>query len=538
MRPVPALRRAESKENIGSTLQEIASVTSFFIGYISSNNSCPADIRTRTVVLFYLHTENIAVSLFRACHSSMYLARIIVTHNMLNWEKLLNPQRRKEFHGAVESMNTGVGRQELERDYDRILFATPTRRLANKTQVFPMEENVMIRNRLTHSHEVSNLARSIGVRIAFEHAEQVFGPDHGRLHVQRNVPAILAAVALAHDLGNPPFGHQGEAAIRNWFRDPKNKTKQHEDFTNFDGNAQTFRLLTRLQVLNDKFGLNLTFATLAALLKYPSFFNSQDNGGYKKFGVFDSERDIALEVWSQTGLKEGKRHPFAYIMEACDDIAYSVIDAEDTVKKGYASFYDLMDFLKSNSDGDPRIEETVSLSKKKNEEFKGEQLSSRELNDISMQMFRVKAIALMVVDATDTFVSNVHRIMNGTIEAGYELIASSESAKLCSTLKTFDKRYGFKHSDVLRLELEGSNYICGLLELLWKPISTPAEKRDAYQRYAYGSISENYRRVYESLSPPTPYHSQRLLCDAVSGMTEPYLINVYETLKNLRDGPS
>ena len=457
---------------------------------------------------------------------------------MLNWEKLLNPQRRKEFHGAVESMNTGVGRQELERDYDRILFATPTRRLANKTQVFPMEENVMIRNRLTHSHEVSNLARSIGVRIAFEHAEQVFGPDHGRLHVQRNVPAILAAVALAHDLGNPPFGHQGEAAIRNWFRDPKNKTKQHEDFTNFDGNAQTFRLLTRLQVLNDKFGLNLTFATLAALLKYPSFFNSQDNGGYKKFGVFDSERDIALEVWSQTGLKEGKRHPFAYIMEACDDIAYSVIDAEDTVKKGYASFYDLMDFLKSNSDGDPRIEETVSLSKKKNEEFKGEQLSSRELNDISMQMFRVKAIALMVVDATDTFVSNVHRIMNGTIEAGYELIASSKSAKLCSTLKTFDKRYGFKHSDVLRLELEGSNYICGLLELLWKPISTPAEKRDAYQRYAYGSISENYRRVYESLSPPTPYHSQRLLCDAVSGMTEPYLINVYETLKNLRDGPS
>ena len=435
-------------------------------------------------------------------------------------------------------MNTGVGRQELERDYDRILFATPTRRLANKTQVFPMEENVMIRNRLTHSHEVSNLARSIGVRIAFEHAEQVFGPDHSKLHVQRNVPAILAAVALAHDLGNPPFGHQGEVAIRSWFKDQDSGVSKHDDFTKFDGNAQTFRLLTRLQVLNDKFGLNLTFATLAALLKYPSFFNSEDNGGYKKFGVFDSERDIALEVWSQTGLKEGQRHPFAYIMEACDDIAYSVIDAEDTVKKGYASFYDLMDFLRYNSKEDPRIEETVKVSKKKNKEFKGEQLSSRELNDISMQMFRVKAISLMVVDATETFVSNVDQILNGTIEAGFELIASSKSAKLCKILKKFDYRYGFKHSDVLRLELEGNNYIGGLLELLWKPISTPADERDAYQRYAYGSISENYRRVYESVDSPTLYHSQRLLCDAVSGMTEPYLVNVYESLKNLRDGPS
>ena len=170
---------------------------------------------------------------------------------MLEWERLLNPVRRKELHGSTESMNTGVGRQEIERDYDRILFSTPVRRLANKTQVFPLEENVAIRNRLTHSYEVSNLARSIGVRIAFDHAEKGFGDDHERLQVKRNVPALLAAVGLAHDIGNPPFGHQGEIAIREWFEDDMKNTEKHDDFLHFDGNAQTFRLLTRLQVLNE-----------------------------------------------------------------------------------------------------------------------------------------------------------------------------------------------------------------------------------------------------------------------------------------------
>ena len=431
-------------------------------------------------------------------------------------------------------MNTGVGRQELERDYDRILFCTPTRRLADKTQVFPMEENAAIRNRLTHSHEVSNLARSIGVRIAFDNARQVFGDDHEKLQVKRNVPALLAAVGLAHDLGNPPFGHQGEVAMREWFSEKQDeKIDRHEDFLRFDGNPQTFRLLTRLQVLNDEFGLNLTVATLAALMKYPSFHDSKEHGGFKKFGIFESERSIALEVWKETGLEEGLRHPFAYIMEACDDIAYSVIDAEDTVKKGYASFYDLMDFLKSASDTDETIEETVRESRRKNAEFKKERLSSRELNDISMQMFRVKAISLMVVAATDVFVSKIDQMLAGNTSSGFELIKNSSCVTLCDALKQFDRLHGFHHSDVLRLELKGNNYIKGIMDLLWDAIWKSGQDRDAYERYAYGKISENYRRVYES-SRMTGYDSQRLLCDAVSGMTEPYLVETYRELRNLR----
>lgn len=194
---------------------------------------------------------------------------------MLSWDKLLNQVRRKELHGSTESMGTGAGRTEFERDYDRILFATPTRRLADKTQVFPMEKHDSIRTRLTHSHEVSNLARSIGVRLAFEHAETVFGSDHESLQVKRNVPALLAAVGLAHDLGNPPFGHQGEVSIQQWFGEG-GAGDVDIDFQEFDGNAQTLRLLTRLQVLNDQFGLNLTLGTLAALTKYPSVYGSSD----------------------------------------------------------------------------------------------------------------------------------------------------------------------------------------------------------------------------------------------------------------------
>lgn len=452
---------------------------------------------------------------------------------MLSWDKLLNQTRRKELHGSQESMGTGAGRTEFERDYDRILFATPTRRLADKTQVFPMEKHDSIRTRLTHSHEVSNLARSIGVRLAFEHAETVFGQDHESLQVKRNVPALLAAVGLAHDLGNPPFGHQGEISIQQWFNE-EGAGVADIDFREFDGNAQTFRLLTRLQVLNDQFGLNLTLGTLAALTKYPSVYGSSNKGGFKKFGIFRSEESIVKEVWDHTGLREGVRHPLAYVMEACDDIVYSIIDAEDTVKKGYASFYDLMDFLKSFDSKDAVIKDVIKVAKEKNAGFKGGSLSSRELNDMSMQMFRVKAIAEMVPAATEVFVANIGKMMDGSIAPGFELIKNSDCAQLCKAAKEFDFRHGFQHKEVLRLELEGNNYIKNIMTMLWKAISVEGDKNKPFERYVFGEISENYRRVY-SASDRSLYAKCQLLCDAVSGMTESYLIKKHDEFRSLQN---
>lgn len=454
---------------------------------------------------------------------------------MLAWDRLLNPTRRKNLHGSSESIGTGGGRTELERDYDRILFATPTRRLADKTQVFPMEKHDSVRTRLTHSHEVSNLARSIGVRLAFEHAEAVFGADHESLQVKRNVPSLLAAVGLAHDLGNPPFGHQGEISMQQWFEAGNAGEGIDIDFLKFDGNAQTFRLLTRLQVLNDQFGLNLTVGTLAALIKYPSVYGSTNKGGFKKFGVFKSEEHIVNEVWEHTGLAEGIRHPLAYVMEACDDIAYSVIDAEDTVKKGYASFYDLMDFLESFDRSDSVISSVVRSARTKNDEFKTARLSSRELNDISMQMFRVKAIYEMVTAATNVFVENIGKMMSGCIELGFELIKNSPAAQLCKATKDFDFHHGFQHKEVLRLELEGNNYIKNIMSMFWQAICQEGKINKPFERYVFGEISENYRRVYDD-TDKGPYAKRQLLCDVVSGMTESYLIKKHDEFRSLRNG--
>ena len=138
----------------------------------------------------------------------------------MEWHKLLNSGRRKDKEKAtqVKKSDLASGRQEIERDFDRLLFAAPTRRLADKTQVYPLDLNDSVRTRLTHSHEVANFARGIGMRLAFEMKDEIFGSGCNHIVLERDVPALLATIGLAHDLGNPPFGHQGEAAMRAWFR--------------------------------------------------------------------------------------------------------------------------------------------------------------------------------------------------------------------------------------------------------------------------------------------------------------------------------
>ena len=449
----------------------------------------------------------------------------------LQWDKLLCEDRRKDKHGtAGESTGTKGNRTELERDYDRILFAPPTRRLADKTQVFPLDSSDSVRTRLTHSHEVSNLARSIGMSLAFDHAEKVFGKEHENLQVKRKVPALLAAVGLAHDLGNPPFGHQGEVAIRNWFR-TKEGLDAPKDFQNFDGNPQSFRLLTRLQTLNDEYGLNLTYATLASLVKYPYLESSEGNPAHPKFGIFESEKETIEDVWKATGLGEGVRHPLAHVMDACDDIAYAVIDAEDIVKKGYASFYDLMDHLRDS--GDEASAWVVEKAMEKNGEFKKEDCSSSELNDMSMQLFRVFAIYRLIHAATECFVSSIGKIMSCEIGSEFSLIKESEASNFCRSLKRFDKRHGFGKKRVLELELRGQNYINSAMHMLWDAIKG---ENEMFSRYGKAVISENYRRAHQLSYMEGKYKDCQLLCDFIAGMTDSYLIRLHDSLKPLYDG--
>jgi dGTPase len=467
----------------------------------------------------------------------------------MDWNKLLDSNRRKDFHnnGTKKlATNTGTGRAEIERDYDRILFSTPIRRLADKTQVFPLDKNDSVRTRLTHSHEVANLARGIGTRLVFDSKEEFFGTECTSC-LERDVPSLLAAIGLAHDLGNPPFGHQGESAIRSWFEKKKKDTQIefHNDFLKFDGNSQTLRLLTKLQILNDNFGLNLTYATLLALIKYPvSSENVGKKGPWKKHGFFKSEEDVVNDLWTKMEIKEGIRHPLTYIMEACDDIAYSVLDAEDTVKKGFASFYDLVDHLeywRKNEESDDVINHVVKKVKAKNLEFKKEKLSPSELNDMSMQMFRVFAIHELVNSVVDALIKNKDQILSDSCNLK-DIISVSKGNELCSALKDFDRRWGYNNKSVLKLELEGFNYIHNLMDMMWEAIHGRLDTENKkvshtpFSKYVYQKISENYRRVFEdeNNSMTNTYKEAQLLTDAISGMTDSYLIQLHNELMSLR----
>lgn len=465
------------------------------------------------------------------------------------WQQLLNAQRRKPSSGLNQ---TSQIRTELERDYDRILFAAPIRRLADKTQVFPLEKNDSVRTRLTHSHEVSNLARSIGINLVFNHQVGAASP-----FAQRDIPAVLAAIGLAHDVGNPPFGHQGEAAIQTWFAQHQAELFEdaagteldyamRQDFLSFEGNAQTLRLLTRLQVLTDEYGLNLCYGTLAALLKYPVGSDAVDKQhiACKKQGFFQSEKHIVADIWQHTGLSQGHRHPLTYIMEACDDIAYSVLDAEDAVKKGLVSFVDVLTHLQHIECDDAAqkslIERVSQQAKRKNSQYRALELSPSECNDISMQMFRVYAITHMVAAVTDCFLRYQTAIEQGAFQR--DLVSMSEAGALYQGLIQFNRRHAYQHPTVLKVELDGYNALSELMDYLWQAISQRkvfAEARSPrttpFANYTYGRISDNYRRIFEDPHNQMPmrYRELQLLTDMVSGMTDSYALSMREELRAL-----
>lgn len=248
---------------------------------------------------------------------------------MLNWDNLLCEERsRTSTRINSEKKDEYVTRNEFEADYDRIVGSSSVRRLQDKAQVFPLQKNDFVRTRLTHSIEVSAIARSMAKTVGMTLEKE------GRFTREQTEKfmGMLQTAGLIHDLGNPPFGHYGETVIRNWYeevvlKEKKNRDSHYEvnqedtDFLYFDGNVQNLRIVTKLQTLNDQYGANFTYGTLATIIKYP--FSSQNSEHSKqKFGYFKSEENIIQQIWAKTGLKEGVRHPATFLLEAADDIVY------------------------------------------------------------------------------------------------------------------------------------------------------------------------------------------------------------------------
>lgn len=417
-----------------------------------------------------------------------------------------------------------------------------------------MDKNDGVRTRLTHSHEVANLARSIGTRV-FHRAKEYFG----QADLYDTVQPILAAIGLAHDLGNPPFGHQGESAIGNWFQVRQGWvfTKEHSgegaptlntpvpenlwpEFTKFDGNPQSLRLLTRLQTHHARVGLDLTSATLGAAIKYPVHIDNKNKNiaQAKKSGYFESERGIVDWIRSETGLAETQRHPLTWIMEACDDIAYSVLDVDDLLKKGVLSSDDVLVTLSH----DPKVAGRGTIPKldAKFREVNESERRAEIRHDIKIQYLRAYMIEALINDASDAFVDHVDTIMSLKHER-----ALMDCNPLCDALKGVARQYGFRHPSVLHTEALGAAAIDGLMSALWEAISMredsaiTSERTNARARYVFALISPNYIEEAESsvtLSGPAGslrYRELRLLTDMVSGMTDTFATKLWQDVKEV-----
>lgn len=439
----------------------------------------------------------------------------------MNWQQLLSPNRVNQ---KVETTST-LSRSAFEVDYDRIIFSHPFRRLQDKTQVHPLPEEDFVHTRLTHSLEVSSVGRSLGKRVG-----EVILQRHPELQDRFSLfdfGAIVAAASLAHDLGNPPFGHAGEDAISDFFREHDyGKSFQSivtpaewEDLTRFEGNAQGFRILN-----NDQYGMRLTFASLGAFTKYPcpAFFPDRDKKkkSQKKFGYFQTESVVFNDIASELGLLKTSnssyaRHPLAFLVEAADDICYSIIDLEDGCRLHLLTFDETVDLLHGilgNKIDRHKLNATVSLNQK-------------------LGTLRAMAIGELIETCTEVFLSHEIDILQGKFDTALtDLCKFKDALKKISSVSV-EKIYRARH--VVEIEASGHQILPGILDefvhagehlMKQKPsrkyenlqLMMPVEVRTAIQKH-----------------PEDYYGLLRQMIDFVSGLTDKHALSLYRRIKGI-----
>lgn len=475
----------------------------------------------------------------------------------IDWDSYLSIERFRdsEFNKRKQDENANEFRTPFESDFGRVIFSSAIRRMHDKTQVMPLSTGDSVHTRLTHSLEVMSIAYSLGVALCRDKEFREIYKEKAADY-ERDIPMILKTAALVHDIGNPPFGHFGEAVIQNFFDDffKKDSEQRHNiniaeektlDFTRFDGNAQGFRILTRLQYLGDLAGLNLTYATLAAYTKYP---NDKDINeayiGTKKHGIFTSESEILHLMSEKCHLykEDGniKRHPLSFLTEAADSISYNIMDIEDGLSMGWYTFNDILQFIQRRCDN----------YKSLNEELRIENLKKFEGDDKKkMASFRVAVISRQVNKAIEAFKSHLEEIDKGTYTK--ELIEDND--KLSEILQKFAQRYIFPNRQIEQIELTGHSVIFGLLEKL---ISYAFHNNEHIQKHFRSVISKTALKVaihskenikaqdYKSYSEQVllnlklnelnDYLRLRMIVDFISGMTDKYAVSLYQKLCGLK----
>lgn len=443
----------------------------------------------------------------------------------MDWLTALDRRRL----GRDEPDTGDTARTAFQRDFDRIVFSSAFRRLQDKTQVWPLSGNDYVRTRLTHSLESSCVGRTLGTwvgeRVVHRHALDGVDPaDFG---------AIVAAACLAHDIGNPPFGHAGEDAIAHWFRTAAwgqeliaslPEGAQRDDFLRFEGNAQGFRILTRLQSPDNPGGLQLTHATLGAFTKYPR--GSRGGGSAslagasgRKFGYFADDAPAFEKVAKALALSERapdawRRHPLAFLVEAADDICYRVIDLEDAYRQGVLGYAEVAD----------RLSAVI-----------GEDLSNR-LRPIQGQKERVeylraRAINTVIGQATEVFMDCEADILGGRFDE--PLLKAIPAAERVQDLLTLAEEKIYVAAHVVEIEAAGFQVLGGMLETFSAALEEHAAGNPSpWARMVLHLVPEQFIGAGRQ---PDPSRYRRLLGigDFLSGMTDSYAVSLYKKLTGI-----
>jgi dGTPase len=441
---------------------------------------------------------------------------------MMNWQQLISNKRLGQEHRHPKRHDD---RTEFKRDYDRLIFSAPFRRLQNKTQVFPLPGSIFVHNRLTHSLEVASVGMSLGNDVA-----QQLIRCHPELSnsLFAEIGQIVATACLAHDMGNPPFGHSGEKAIQSFFTEGPGQYLQTEvspvfwsDITHFEGNANAFRLLTHQFEGRRPGGFVMTYSTLASIVKYP--FSSMAAGKKGKFGFFDTEKELYARVAEELGLlrlsANGEplryaRHPLVWLVEAADDICYEIMDLEDAHKLKIISYEDTSRMLLSFFDEDTRqniqqriIEEGVTDPNEK------------------VVYLRACVIGLLESECVQVFVDHEDKILSGTFEGSLIDHISAlphEAYRQCSQLSV--KRI-YRSKPVLDVELSGYQIIQTLMELF---VEAAVHPERFYSQQLIGRVSSQYH-----INAPDLETRIMAVIDYISGMTDVYALDEYQKISGI-----
>nr|WP_297460519.1 deoxyguanosinetriphosphate triphosphohydrolase [uncultured Halomonas sp.] len=435
----------------------------------------------------------------------------------MHWELLLDPHRLNDKPRAARDE---IGRSPFHKDHDRIVFAGSFRRLGRKTQVHPLTDNDHIHTRLTHSLEVGCVGRSLGMIVGEGLRERLpawISPA--------DLGVIIQAACLGHDIGNPPFGHAGEYAIRDWFKRAESdgsglldglSDTEREDLLTYEGNAQGFRIVTQIEYNQFKGGMRLTAATLGTLLKYP--WTVEHGGSAGKFGCYQSEKHLLASVAGHLGLRprgDGVwcRHPLAYLVEAADDICYALLDLEDGLEMGILRYDEVADVLIQIAGGEP--EEYSQMQR--------EGVSQRR----RIAALRGAAMERAVNDVGAVFVQHEAELLNGALQEDLLELCHPDLGWGVSAAKQLARERIFQNERKAKLEIGAYTTLGILLE---------AFIGAAHELHYQGRSTFKHQRVLALIGENTPrpswtlYDSYRRMLDFIGGMTDHYAVDLAQEM--------